>query len=756
MKRPLVNAAIICAVVFLLQLLGFWTLPMAAAFFLLCFYPDIQMNMNRIIVIAVIVLYALALFVVSDRLYDQTKRALEQNGAVNGHGIVKEVMPYDDGCLLTLEPWWDSDGTKMPFALNLQAKDGADIGQVVAYHGTVKVIHKGYNEGGFNLERYYREKGIVGQVIGGMRFLEESGYYAIGRWMDDLRHGHHRKLQQMLPPRQSAIVAELLLGIEAVEDDDRVLFRDTGTIHILAISGLHVGLVAFLLMGFLGTFIYDQRVSAVIVLVIILLYCSYTGGSIATVRAAVMIALHLGHRILYRRYDGLTSLAFAFLFLIHMNPFQITGVGFLLSFGAVISILIIVPLMNELLPSDNPIGQSLKVLTAIQIGLLPILANTYHQLPLYGFIANLLILPVIAVLIGIAATALALCHIHQGFGEFMGSGAFWLSTYMLNVVEVLEGLPLSTVTVPSFNGFQVVLYYLMLLMWVTKRTMGIYLCSVILVSTMLIGSLLWEDDLIIDMMDVGNGDAMFLRYRGEVMLVDGGGQLGYDGANTGEKVLLPYLRRNGIRKIDTVMVSHSDFDHIYGIIELMDHIPIERILLASVYESFEDDWSQRLIRLADQYGTEIVFVEAGHSITIEDMTIKILYPFDADVHVNNNSHSLVSLLILNDFQMLLTGDAYCEDEYTLMDAYPEWLGELDVLKIAHHGSKTSSSEAFLKLVSPEVALISVGRHNLYGHPAADVVKRIEAHADYLRMTKDSGQITLVYDGEELTVCGYLD
>lgn len=757
MKRPLVWLGMALLTVLVTVLVGYMAMPiLVAALILLRPYLYKKLHSHRYsLLLLVSGLFFLVTIWWTYTDYDYEQAQLYRSGVVEGWGIVEEVKEGAYGYTYTLSPWWDANGQKSDFKLNLGGRHYVEPGWKLSFAGEVQEGMAGYNQGAFDLEAYYKQKKVLAYVKGDVFRKGVTWRYPLKRWTYKVRQEHYLRLGLVLPPRERDLVASLLLGMDQVRDDDRYLFQSSGTVHILAISGLHVGLVAGLIFGILKRLRVKQRISATVVMVLVSIYCIYTGGHLSTIRATLMILIYLGHLLLYRKYDKHVSVAVAFLLIIWTNPFQMTSVGFLLSFGAVLSIFYITPALKRgFLKGEGYFIGTIRVMVAVQLGITPILVYFFYHIPVYSLLGNLLLLPLLSLVILSASLGIGMTYIHLTLAKAITGTGFWVVNYMLKTVSFIDALPLSYWNVGQPSIVILILYYSALFCFLIGRRKLLTLALCMLVVVM-VTQVTLRPELTIDMMDVGNGDAVFVRSQGQVMLIDGGGMVGREGDNIGRKVLLPFMAKKGIRKIDTVVISHFDFDHMYGIIELLEEgFPIDRILVSRPYLYYENQLATSLLTMAQNQGIEIYYIGQGDKIELGPLSFKVLYPPDDFDTEDNNQMSLVMLMVYKDFEMVFTGDMLAEDEEILLDIAHEDLENVDVLKVAHHGSKTSSSQGFLETLSPSLSMVSVGRSNIYGHPAREVSQRLVTYSDDVVMTKDLGQITLIYENGQLKQSAY--
>lgn len=760
MKRPLVYMGMAFLGVMACSVLGIWAMPLLAlaiaGFYVHLEKQDIG-HRAGLIILGLSVVFAVHTLVLFG-MYAKEQETFMAGQEASGHGVIWGIKEGPQGFTYTLKPWWQDGGKKSSFALRVQGDKKLDIGETVGFSGQVVQSLKGYNEGAFDLGKHYRQKQIIGLVRGQVTKENRGMAYGLRRCLYKARLEHYKSLRALMPKRHRDVVANLLMGIDGVSDRDRHLFQATGTVHILAISGLHVTLIAGMLMGLMKGLHIGQRKGAALTMVLVVLYCLYTGAHLSTVRATVMMLLYLGHRMVYRQYDKHVAIALAFIIMVWLNPFQVTSPGFVLSFAAVASIFYVAPgLKIGPFREQGFFRDMVRILLAVQLGIGPILLYFFYRIPLYSFLGNMLLVPVLSLIIFSASVGIVLSYVSTALAKFGMGMAFWLTEYMFRVVSIVESLPGAYLTLGQPSLISLVFYYGAVTALVLKHRRKALVCVALLVMVLYGQSQWMRPDLQVDMMDVGNGDAIFVRSQGEVLLIDGGGQGGKSGDNVGRQVLLPFMYKNGIHKIDTVIISHFDFDHMYGIIELIEEaVPIGRILVSEPYATSDNKWWQTLKAKALEKSVALYYIKAGDSIVRRDLTIQVLYPTENFQAKDNNRLSSVLLLTYGDFDMLLTGDMVAEDERVLLTMGHPGIRNVDVLKVGHHGSKTSSTEEFLAQVSPALSLVSVGRNNHYNHPAPSVVRRLVKYSDYVRMTKDQGQITVIYHKGQLSVSSYVE
>ena len=599
------------------------------------------------------------------------------------------------------------------------------------------------------------------------------------------------------------------LGRETIE-----LFQRTGTYHALVISGLHVGVVAALAIFLLRLFGAPRFVQAGLALLAVSFYALLAGSKVPVMRAGWMFAAVMIAALVYRRRRSLNVVAgTAFCFLV-LDPDLLFEAGFQMSFLAVAVIAGIgVPLLeitvepyrralrdiwNEDLDLHLPppvaqrrvalrmILTPLRVLTGlpksvlawticgplkivawcaalalvslvIQVGLALPLVVHFHRVSWSGVFANLFVVPLLFIAVPAGLVGLLL--------ESRGliSVALWAASTAGEVVEAIAAYLLVDVRVPGPPVWLAILFAaaLLLLAFSFSRSRRWIFASGALVVALLIVLLIHPfpasfaaGRLELTALDVGQGEALLLTLpNGKTMLVDTGGAPDYGGTvrrtiDIGEQVVSPYLWSRSIRQIDIVAVSHLDTDHVGGLPAVLANFRVGELWVAE--DSFGPE-SSSIREEAERQGVPIVWMRRGNQRSLDGVRFEVLGPSRGMSSLSRNDRSLVLSATYGDHRFLLTGDVEEEGETALLDGATKRVGPSQVLKVAHHGSRTSTHPRFLDQTRPWFGLISAGYRNQYRHPHPTVVERLENRGVVVLRTDKEGAITISSDGKRLRV-----
>lgn len=656
------------------------------------------------------------------------------------------------------------DDLKLNTKLKIQAifNSGVEVefGQIVLVKGKLEAFDFPRNPGGFNEKLYMQTKRIDYKM-----FAEILSKGKIVNSFDSYIYKLHKKIKNMyetiLPLKEASVLEAMLLGDkQSLDTSVKEIYRKSGISHILAISGLHISIISALLWLILDTLKLNKRVSSTIILTVLIVYCIFTGNSVSTTRAVIMIGIVLFGNIIYYQSDIYTSIATAAFVLLIYQPLYLYDVGFQLSFGAVISIIVLSPVLERLYFIPKPIRLYLISTLAASLGTYPIIAYHFNTISVIGIVVNLLVLPLASILVcfGIISTILGFIWIE--LGKFLCGIVYFILVFYENICTIASTIPFSQIVTGQPNLILIFIYYTIILATAyyyylnkqkrqsLKKYMLYMQIFLLIISAIVIFK---PKDLEIVYLDVGQGDSIAIHTaKNKNILIDGGGNISklLDEANTGTQIVLPYLRYKGINRLDCVFVSHPDGDHIIGILELLDYIKINQIFIADT--DTKNDLLKILEMKASKYNIAINKLSKGNIVKVDDsISFECIYP-SKDILIDSddyNNNSLVLYMNYNNSKFLFTGDIEKEAEDRITKDYKKL--DVDILKVAHHGSKTSSNQNFVDMVKPKVAIISSGKNNYYGHPHKEVLDRYKNINIY--NTADEGAILIKPKNNKLII-----
>ncbi|TKD70193.1 DNA internalization-related competence protein ComEC/Rec2 [Pseudalkalibacillus hwajinpoensis] len=562
--------------------------------------------------------------------------------------------------------------------------------------------------------------------------------------------------QQMLsaikndyPVELQGIASSLLIGDRSLLTNDlESAYQDLGLSHVLAVSGLHVGVTGGLLFWFLIRIGITRERVYVILLFFYPVYMGVTGFAPSVIRASLMamgVVLSMRLRMKINPLDGISSACIAIL---AVNPFYAFHIGFQLSF--LIAFALIVSSSRLLKRYKTPFTQLLALSSLAQIVSFPVVIYHFHEISLLSLPLNLIYVPIVSVIILPMLLILTfirtfhimflfdlLSNVLSPFVEFFHHVFIWATN--LHYTVIFGKLSEVELLVATF------ICLLVLLQWeVGKVRNGIVIWLLFSATLYVLPYINPYGE--VTFLDVGQGDCIVitLPYQQQVILIDTGGKPSYgekeewqqksSSFDVGEDIVVPYLKSRGIRAIDLLILTHGDYDHAGGAAAVLDQLNVKRMIID--HSPVQTDIENNLIETAHRKGTKVSQALTGQSWRKGKASFSILQALEEG---EENNGSVVLFAVIGGYKWLFTGDLEEPGERLLLTS--ELLPEIDILKVGHHGSSTSSSEAFLKKLNPSIAIISAGVDNRYGHPNGDVIERLKKFGIGTVRTDQSGTIT---------------
>ena len=556
--------------------------------------------------------------------------------------------------------------------------------------------------------------------------------------------------------RESGLVKAMLIGEKwALPSQITEEFRDTGIAHILAISGLHIGFIILLLTWLTNSLKLSPKAAFLVQGMVLGFYCLLVGGSPSVIRASIMGIIILGGRVVGRKPEPINSLFLAAFIVLLINPLDLYEIGFQLSFCATAGIILYAkPISVKLQLVPRVIADSLAVMLSAQIGTWPLLAYHFNVFSPIGIVANLILVPIAGTIVTLGSILLVVAAILPILTRFLGWWLWIICHVLIDANSWLSSFSWSVLKVASPGLLFLLGYYAIFFIlseerprWI-KKPVVLSGTLALVVFILIIMRPIFDNDLKIVFVDVGQGDCIYIRSPdGKHILVDGGGMptemTDYD---IGAQVVVPFLLKNGVKKLDAVVMSHAHDDHMGGLLSVIEDLEVGTFMEYPPRE--QSIQYQDLRNLVDNKGIERLVAENGQTYKIgKDMFLDILYPVtDTEIlnrlyKQNENNLSLVIRVRCQDTSILLTGDIEGDVESYLTDV---WKQNVSLLKVAHHGSRTSSTEEWIDVLGPDIAVIQCGKNN-FGHPDPTVVQRFEERGVQVFRNDKDGAVTLRYN-----------
>ena len=610
-----------------------------------------------------------------------------------------------------------------------QQIDKINYGDLIYLEGKLEIPKIATNYKGFDYRQYLKTKKIQGIVIAdNVKILK-------AKYKNNLIYQMQKKIKAIIKEKLPSETGDLLLAILLGDKKDlseqiQINFKNSNLSHMLAVSGAHVSYIIIGLTYITQNSIMGKRKARVFCIFFLIIFMAITNFTPSVTRACIMAILTLVSEILYKKADIYTNISISALIILLYNPYSLLDLGFQLSFGGTIGIVIFMRFIKKKQEEPkllNYIKQMALVSICANIIIIPIIMNNFNTVSLTFLVSNILASPILAIIVIVGFSIIIISIISHSLSNIL---VFWLNpilNLLIKISSFCSKLPFAKILVVTPYIFNIIFYYTIILYLVNYNELKQFIKkeTVILLSIILILSnfifYILPQDLKIYFIDVGQGDStLIVTPSKKTILIDGGGSESFD---VGEKVLLPYLLDRRIRKIDYIMISHFDTDHCKGIFTVIENLKVKNIIISKQAEKSEN--YKKFKEIVANKKINIILVKAGDKIKIDKyIYFKILFPTEKLIMQNPlNNNSIVSQLNYKSFKMLFTGDIEEIAEKEILNLQKDKL-KSTILKVAHHGSNTSSTQEFINSVKPELALIGVGKNNTFGHPSECVVEKL--------------------------------
>ncbi len=650
----------------------------------------------------------------------------------------------------------------------------------------------------FDYKGYLAHQGIYSTMLyPKIETLEKGKGFKPLEWVYSLRNRLSQALVEVLPEPQASLAQGIVLGIRGmIPASLKASFSHSGTAHLLAISGLHLAIVAGILLS-LGIWLFGRRRYTYVWLALatVWLYALITGMHPPVIRGAIMASLFLTAELLGRQRSAITALAFAAAVMVGVSPQILWQASFQMSFVAMTGLIFIFPplraagrkAVNATLGEAGTMASIANIATdsfSVTLGAIlavwPLVAYYFGIVSFTAPLATLLALPALPGIIITGALAGGVGLIALPVAQVIAWLAWLFLSYLILVVNVFATLPLSFQEVSSISTNVIWGYYLALAfaLWlnshrrqanaITSQSLSLLrsgaikainpvsrlpvkwvipplLVVAILVSTT--AATMPDDRLHVSFLDIGQGDAILIQRGSQQVLIDGGPSSQAIGLALGKK--MPFWDRT----IELVVLTHPHADHLTGLVAVLQRYQVKQVLYPDLdYESpLYDEW----LSLIKEKNIKCTTAQAGQQIDIgKGVVITVLNPqcpplTGTESDIDNNG--AVLRLSMDEVSFLLTADIFWEGEFELVRHGTDL--KSTVLKVGHHGANTSTTEEFLAVVNPQLAVISAGKDNPHGHPSPEVIERLMERlgAEDIYRTDKHGTIEFIADGERLWV-----
>jgi len=688
------------------------------------------------------------------------------------------------------------------------------MGSVIKIKGKLKGFEEARNPGQFDLAGFYQILKVDFRLYNAEILGVSAEYSKYREGLYQIKRALGRSLDEFFDSVNASVFRTMLLGESGQTDAEiKALFKRNGIVHILTISGLHISIIGMGFYKLLRRVWIPNFVAAPLAIFIMLSYGVMTSMGAASIRAIVMFSLRMTAGFFKRTYDLLTALSVAAVLLLLEQPLYLFHSGFLFSFLAVLAIGLIIPVMNyqetDVLPSGGAYRKKLcvhpgwrnlraffkrrkykyfgkiirkyprlksfspfnKLKNAFLSGFiissihLPIYLNYYYEFPLYSILLNLIIIPLMSFLMISGIITMTVGMVFVPLGKITSVISNTILTFYEKACLFCDELPYNSLILGSSEDWQVSVFagVILGLIFYHKKIKQ-FLRYVIYIAAIAVLLIRMPADLTITFLDVGQGDAIFIATPNRRYYLIDGGSSSINGV--GEYRILPFLKSQGVSRLDGWFITHPDLDHYSAFPELAvkmkrGGVMIDNLILPDIVKESRNEEYKMIEKIAFSAGIKLRYMSRGQSIqdSEEKISITCLHPYSGSFWAESetNAYSLTLLLEYGEFSLLLTGDVEGAGEAELKRYLADAgaASDLTILKVAHHGSRNSTDERFLELTAPSFSVISAGKENSYGHPHRDLMRRLSESGSEIYITYESGAVTIKTDGRGLKINEFL-
>ena len=661
---------------------------------------------------------------------------------------------------------------KKKFILLTKNKE-IEYGNKIKLEGTYIKPSKSRNYRGFDYSNYLKTENIYGTIEqnGKIELIKEKNTNYLFINLYKVKNKIIKNINNKFPKETRGVFLGILLGDKnSIEEDVRQNFADSSLSHILAVSGTHISYVVICISVLFKKLKLNKNIRKVLTSLVLFMYLYLVDFSVSATRAVIMSNIVILQMLFYRKQDTITTIALSSIIILINNPYSILNIGFLLSYGGTIGIILFVNKIS--IESKEVFFQRFKsylkdiciVTISAQTIIIPIIIYYFNTISFTFIISNIIASLIIGPIIMVGLVIIAISFFKIPIISLIIKIYNILIAILMKTADIISKIPISKIYLKTPTTLEIIFYYsvvffIVLLIYIKKSNrkfikkiiqIDIYnlksffinnrnkvLIFISIISLISITSIKIPKELKINFIDVGQGDSCLITTpQNKKVIVDSGGSESYD---VGKNVLLPYLLDKRITNIDYIMISHFDTDHCKGFEYVLENIKVKNVIISKQSEASEN--FKQIMKIIRKKRINLIIVQKGSKIKIDNFTtVNIISPQSENIADNMNDNSIVAKLEAYNFSILFTGDASEKIEKELIKEKINL--KSDILKVSHHGSRTGTSEEFLKSVKPKIALIGVGENNKFGHPTEDVIKRLTENKVKIYRTDTDGEISI--------------
>ena len=609
-------------------------------------------------------------------------------------------------------------------------------GQVIDFEGEFSLPDEARNEYGFNYREYLKQRKIAGSIKSQKFEIIRNKWNPIYKIIG-LKYGFRKFLNKHFDNEAYGFINGIILADDTnIDDDVKELFKDASLLHVLAVSGMHINIIENILKKIFEKCKIHKKISQIVIINILVLYMIMIGSPVSCIRAVLMESLEGIAFVFNKKPNFKNNMIISLVIICILNPYNILNSGMWLSYMGTIGIVYgsnffdkkIMKFLKRKNKLTQFISTNISISISVQLFILPIIIYYFNNVSVSCLISNLFITPFIAPIVYLIIISILI--------HFFAPVNILISILFkeINLIAKLNHLSIYVARPP---GILIILYYFLLFFVIFKLKNNFiqnyrffYKYKTRFLMILIISALIYNSCFLIprsyleyDFIDVGQGDcSLIITPKHKSILIDGGDNSDYD---NGEKTILPILINRHIKQIDYLIISHFDSDHVGGLFSIIEKYKVKRVVISKQGEN--SDNFDEFIKKIKSKKIGIILVNQGNRIDIEkNIYMDILWPNENNTIIENclNNNSIVCKLYYGKTSILFTGDIEKEAENGIVRNCRVALNST-IVKVPHHGSKSSSTETFIQAVSPNIALIGVGKNNKFGHPNDEIIERYE-------------------------------
>lgn len=720
---------------------------------------------------AILQTFAILLFFTAASISDLLRNTT-YTGDETSFRITLTDFPDIDGNLLRAAVRSDS-GEKLQLKVTIQSEEEKlllekklEIGLSCSIQGVLEEPGARRNVNSFNYREYLKQQGTYWILKAGT-FSLKNCQLEKGNALYDIKKIRHKGIayvEKNFPKETSGYASALLFGEQKeINEEELTVFQQLGLVHLLAISGLHVSFLSGLIF-FSGIRLGVTRERMNLTMLVLLpIYVILSGASPSVWRACLMAMIFFLLSYYKKQLSITKSIIFVYLSLLFIQPFMLFNIGFQLSFAAAFSMIMSSAIYSRY---ESKMLQLFIVSFISQMSTIPILLYNFYEVTVLGVLLNILFVPLYSFLLPFCIAAFLIHVVFPPAGQLFVFLLDMIISLSNGVAGFVSKLPLASIAFgkPPFIIMLLLAAGILLFFTFWDRSLSkesgncLALVALLLFIQFHIEKINPMGE--VTFIDVGQGDAIFIKLpfdRGNY-LIDTGGRVLFDqeswkqrrsSFSTGKDIIVPLLKSKGIGRLDKLILTHPDADHMGSATEVVEGIPVKEIIIGKGTE--QEYMKKKLIDKARTANISIKTVQRGNQWSVGNAAFYILNPYRAEE--DKNESSIVMYAELGGKRWLFTGDLGVEGEEEILRSFP--ILRADVLKAGHHGSKTSTSETLLDELKPRTAIISAGRGNRYGHPHAQVILELQERRIIIYRTDRQGGVSYQFRGTRGTFSSVL-